>query len=154
MTQDDRRFEYIINAEDVIVEVNPTWKAFAVENQGEGLAGTVEGTWLWQHLAGSEVKHLYRTLLERVRESGKSVSFPFRCDAPELRRSMMMEVTPSEGGVVGFASWTLEEVTRPRIDLIAADRTEGSSPLLRMCAWCKRIGEGKDGWRVGGSGGP
>jgi len=146
MTQDPYRFEYVINADDVIVEVNPPWEQFASENSGEALVRGAQGTWLWQHLAGSEVKHLYRTLLEKVRETGRPVTFPFRCDAPDLKRSMMMEVTPRQGGVVHFSSWILEETRRPAISLLAPDRAVAPRGFLRMCAWCKRIAMGDSDW--------
>ena len=83
-------FEYEIDASDVITQVNRHWEEFAEANDAPGLGARVVGTWLWKHFAGMEVKYIYRTLLERVRESGQSVSIPFRCDSPELRRRMSL----------------------------------------------------------------
>ncbi|MGD2121812.1 MAG: hypothetical protein PVJ76_08705 [Gemmatimonadota bacterium] len=132
-------FEYVIDANDVIVHVNDSWKAFARENGGGNLGGSVIGTWLWQHMAGVEVKHLFRVLLERVRERQKVVRIPFRCDAPDLRRHMMLEVTPLPGNSVRFVSWTEEEEGRPKILLLEPHETFEESPSVRMCAWCKRV---------------
>ena len=98
-------YEYVIDANDVITNVNDSWESFAEENGSEGLGERVVGSWLWQHLAGVEVKHLFRVLLERVRTTGKVVRVPFRCDAPDLRRHMILEVTPLPDDVVRFSSW-------------------------------------------------
>jgi hypothetical protein len=141
------RFEYVIDANDVITEVNEAWRSFAEENDGAGLGEAVVGTWLWQHFAGLEVKHLYRVLLDRVREVRKGVTIPFRCDAPDLRRYMMLEVTPQEGNSVRFSSWVEAAEARPRMLLLEAGRPENPDALLRMCAWCKRVGSGKEGWQ-------
>ncbi len=143
----DERFEYVIDANDVITEVNEAWKRFADENDGAGLGDAVVGSWLWQHFAGVEVKHLYRVLLERVRERKKPVTVPFRCDAPELRRNMMLEVTPLEGDGIRFTSWIEEAEARPRIRLLQAGRPESPDRFLRMCAWCKRVGSGSEDWQ-------
>ena len=141
------RFEYTIDVNDVIVHVNDAWRVFASENDGMDLGERVVGSWLWQHIAGLEVKNLYRILLERVRKEGKTVRVPFRCDAPDLRRDMMLEVKSLPGGAVHFSSWVLEESERPRIDLLDAQRDIDPTESLQMCAWCKRIGTGEEGWQ-------
>lgn len=141
------RFEYVIDANDLITQVNEAWRAFARENDGAGLGDAVVGSWLWQHFAGIEVKHLYRVLLERVRAGRKPVTIPFRCDAPELRRYMMLEIMPLPDNSVRFSSWVEEAEARPRIYLLEAGRPEDPNEFLRMCAWCKRVGKGEDGWQ-------
>lgn len=136
---DTEFFEYVIDANDVIVSVNDSWKAFARENGGEGLGERAIGTWLWQHMAGVEVKHLFRALLERVREGRRVVRIPFRCDAPDLRRHMMLEVTPLPADAVRFVSWTQEEEGRPKVHLLEPHHNSPDGPSIRMCAWCKRV---------------
>jgi hypothetical protein len=148
-------FEYVIDANDVIVSVNDSWKAFARANGGEGLGERAIGTWLWQHMAGMDVKHLFRVLLERVREGQRVVRIPFRCDAPDLRRHMMLEVTPLPHGAVRFVSWTDEEEERPKVHLLEPHPNSPDDPKIRMCAWCKRVdasrGEGES-WVTGSAG--
>jgi hypothetical protein len=146
MSPDDEALEYVVNANDVIVQVNETWERFAEANEGEEVGRGAVGTWLWQHLSGKEVKHLYRVLLERVRATGRPVSVPFRCDAPHIRRSMMMEVAPLENQAVRFSSWTVEEKERPPIEILAAGRDEAGHQSVMMCAWCKRIEAGDGVW--------
>jgi hypothetical protein len=136
---DTEVFEYVIDASDVITHVNDAWKVFAEENEASGLGDRVVGSWLWQHLEGVEVKHLFRSLLERVRERRQVVRVPFRCDAPELRRHMMLEVCPLPDDSIQFLSWVVEEADRPKVALLEADRELDPDRLVRMCAWCKRI---------------
>lgn len=123
------------------------WLEFAEENEGSGMRDAVIGTWLWQHLAGLEVKHLYRSLLDRIRESGREVRIPFRCDAPGLVRDMVLEVTPLEGGFVRFSSWIDSERSRSNVRILEVGREEDPDRFARMCAWCKNIDIGKDDWR-------
>ena len=141
------RFEYVIDSQDVIVAVNSSWVDFAEENDGGGLADRVVGTWLWQHLSGLEIKHLYRSLLERIRETGNTSRVPFRCDSPGLVRNMILEVTPLEDGSVRFSSWIESEKARPTVPILEAGREVDPERFARMCAWCKKVDVGSDDWR-------
>jgi len=141
-----QRFEYTVDRNDVITAVNQEWRVFARENDGGDLEGTVLGTWLWQHLAGMEVKHLYRVLVEKVRVTRRPVRVPFRCDAPELRRDMVLELEPLAEDAIRFSSWVVEERERPRVRLLEAGRPEDSGHTLFMCAWCKRIRTDEGTW--------
>jgi hypothetical protein len=138
--------EYAIDANDVITGVNEAWRAFALENSGEELIDGVVGTWLWKHLAGWQVKSLFKILLERVREDQRTVTIPFRCDAPEKRREMMLEVTPAPDWGLRFSSWVEREVGRPALHFLEAGRESDPDHHLTMCAWCKRIDLGREDW--------
>lgn len=108
------RYEYVIDGDDVIREVNDAWKTFAQENHAEGLGDEVLGNWLWQYLSGMEVKHLFRVLLDRVRESQEVGRVPFRCDAPGLRRHMTLEMTPLPDSASAFPPGSWKRKTGPR----------------------------------------
>ncbi|MBT8396337.1 MAG: hypothetical protein HKO65_00315 [Gemmatimonadetes bacterium] len=140
---EEKTLEYIINSDDVVTHVSETWDDFAEENGGEGLGERVVGTWLWQHFSGREIKHLFQVLLERVRSEQITVRVPFRCDAPELRRFMFLEVTPQGEGAIRFRSSIQQEEPRPKVHLLEAKRPEASEAFLRMCAWCKRVDVGR-----------
>jgi hypothetical protein len=144
---DTKVYEYVIDANDVVISVNESWAAFGEENHGEGLGERVIGTWLWQHFSGWEVKQVFRRLLERVREGNRVVRVPFRCDSPELRREMMVEVTPLSDGKLRFSSWIVDERDRPPVTVLEPGRTPDPNRSLRMCAWCKSVDAGGDEWR-------
>ena len=141
------RFEYTVDAQDVIQAVNEPWRNFAEKNEAFGLGDKVIGTWLWQHMEGLEIKHLYRSLLDRVRKSGQAVQIPFRCDSPGMARYMVIEVIPLEEGAVRFASWIENEVPREEIRALEAGQEVDPDRIAKMCTWCKRIDVGRDDWR-------
>ena len=85
-----------IDRDDVIVFLDDEWKGFARENGAAGLAD-IAGRSLWDFVVGADVRDVYRQMLDRVREDGGSIGFPFRCDAPALRRFLEMEIVPAPG---------------------------------------------------------
>jgi hypothetical protein len=80
-------------------------------------------------------------MLDRVREDGGSIGFPFRCDAPALRRFLEMEIVPTRGGEVEFRSRLVAVDERPElIALLTAEPGEASSDrLVVSCSWCRRF---------------
>ena len=94
---------YEIDDEDVICSLNPAWLNFAAANGVSGLDPEhVLGQQLWDYIKGEDTADLYRLLLNHVRASRKAVSFPYRCDSPELRRFMRMSIHPISKDRVEF----------------------------------------------------
>lgn len=130
--------------------VDPAFEDFARENGAPGLGRSVLGTPIVQHLAGPEVRALYGLLMDRVRASRRGVEFPFRCDAPDLRRFMRMRVDPDDGGGLMFTSH--QERTEPRQPpvpgalLAGPEREAVADEFIYLCAWCKRIETQAGGW--------
>jgi hypothetical protein len=141
------RYEYVIDRNDVITEVSEEWARFAAENDAAELPGRTVGSWLWQHLAGREVKHLYRSLLERVRDQGTTVELPFRCDSPTKRRFMRLRAVPLPGNAVRFVTSLTREEERPPERILEREATRSEGPPLAMCAWCKRVQDELGGWQ-------
>lgn len=129
---------YRVNSEDFITSVDDNWDRFARENSTPELVGTVVGTWLWKHLTGSTVLDLNRAIVTRVRKSGNSVAYPFRCDAPTRRRDMELILRPLSEGDVEFESWVMRETPREPI-LLFDHHVHRSSELITMCAWCLKV---------------
>jgi hypothetical protein len=132
---------YWLNDRDEIVFVNDAWGAFAAANGGEHLsAADVLGRPLWGFVADPATQHLYRQVLARVR-GGRAARFTFRCDSPDCRRLMEMEVGRGPEGVTEFRSRTLsEEVRQPQALLDPARPHSGG--LVRVCGWCKKVDVG------------
>lgn len=131
---------YRINAADIIEDVNDAWRRFAIENDAPLLATEVIGRSIWNYIVGPEVRHIYASAFERVRKQHCQMSFPFRCDSPELYRAMRLSISPMSEGHIEFCS-VLETIrTQPRtLDIL--QRKSGSllSPIVQMCSWCKAI---------------
>ena len=139
-------YEYTIDGDDVIRHVNDAWKDFALENHGQVLADGVVGSWLWQHLAGREVKPLYRALVERVRDRQVRIEVPFRCDAPDLRRHMALELIPLPASAVRFSCRVVTEEPLAPVKVLDPSLESDPHRMIRMCAWCKRIEGGAGDW--------
>ena len=136
----NERLTYRINPDDVIEFVNDAWVRFAVENGTPSLAQGVVGSSLWNYISGTQVVHLSRELLARVRESRCEATIPFRCDSPTKRRFMRMRILPLGKSKVEFGTWIEREepYTEP-IKLLDPTVSKAQDKLLRMCAWCKKV---------------
>jgi hypothetical protein len=70
------------------------------------------GQSLWRFISGVDVRQLYTVLLSRVRQTQGTVVFPFRCDAPDLRRFMEMSMTGIPNSEVVFATRLVQAKAR------------------------------------------
>jgi hypothetical protein len=146
----DAPVRYRVASDGTIVWFDERFGAFARENGAPTLADTVLGTPLADYFGGPEVRNLYERLMERVRGERRGIEFPFRCDAPALRRFMRMRVDPAEDGGLWFTAVMERTEARDPVPvalLMTLHRTTDEADIVTVCAWCKRI-EGDDGeWR-------
>ena len=77
-------------------------------------------------------------MLDRVRLGIGPVRFDFRCDSPDERRLLQMQITARGAGAVVFEVSSLATQSRPEVPLLRRDAPRTES-VLRMCAWCKRV---------------
>ncbi len=130
---------YAIDREDRISEVNHEWSTFANENRGQALLPpSILAKPLWGFLADGTTIELYQSMVARLRKGGSPIRFQFRCDAPDRRRLLAMEISGSESGAVVFCVTPVAEQSRAAVALLvsAGPRTDG---LLTICGWCKRV---------------
>ena len=140
-------YRHRIDAGDRITEVSDNWDAFARANSAPDtcLSSNVLGTKLWDHIRDGETGHLYKTLLARIRETGKSIVVPIRCDAPGLIRRIEIGMEPLQGGIVMFVSRIVALEPRDNVALLSASASR-SDDLVRICSFCKQIDVGDDCW--------
>lgn len=134
-----RLFTYIVDKNDVVIHVNANWLRFARENDAPHLTRrTVLGRSLWDFIGGLETRHIYRLLMDHVRQKQRRVVFTYRCDSPTLRRYMYMEIVPAPDLALEFRSYLLRQESREHIRLLdpAIPRNH---ELVRMCSWCHRV---------------
>jgi hypothetical protein len=127
---------YEIDASDTIVRTGADWDAFATANGAAPLA-QVRGRRLWDFLS-LEAAGLYRIVVDRVREGGISITLPYRCDAPTLRRFCTVTVWPQPRGGVHFDARTLRVERRPAVRLLDPQAPR-SEVFVSVCSWCKRV---------------
>jgi hypothetical protein len=129
---------YTIDSEDRLTGADEGYFSFAERNRWVGADQSI-GRPLWDFVAGSTVQKVQRSLVRRVRRSGRRIDLPFRCDGPEVRREMSIQIEPRgpDGNVV-FSATVIAETNRPPQALLDPDepRSEG---LIEMCGWCDRF---------------
>jgi hypothetical protein len=81
---------------------------------------------------------LYELLLRHVRENKTTVTVPFRCDAPDLRRFMSLEIALAGNGHVSFTGRIVREESRPPVDLLDR-KVARADDVLVICGWCRQV---------------
>lgn len=137
---------YEIDEQHRIAAVNPAWFDEAQTAHDQRLqAAAIVGQELWSLIHEPTTRHLYETIIATARTRGKSVGFSFRCDTPDERRLLRMEVVPRDGDHVAFEVSLVESQSRPSVELLRVDRAQ-SGDLIRMCSWCKRLPLDDESW--------
>ncbi len=137
---------YIINRENRIESVDDGWESFAEKNHGEELINErVVSRDISKVIACTRCQELYDMLIESIRVKQKAIHFPFRCDSPEARRYMTMEMAPLHQEKILFTSYLEKEYRRTPLALLDI-MTARSDEIIMICSWCKRIRAEKDIW--------
>jgi hypothetical protein len=129
---------YSVDDCDVIVEIGSGWSDFATENGGCGLtADALIGRPLFDFIADDSTRLAYRDLHAHVRETGRAVSVPFRCDSPTKRRAMQLTLECGDEGRLLYQTSEVEVQPQERVSVL--DSAEKRSvAFLTMCSLCKR----------------
>ncbi len=134
---------YTVDEQDLLIAATTGYFAYARENHWDDAESSI-GRSLWDFVSGMTMVRVQRTLLHRVRETGRLVELPFRCDSPTIRREMTIGIEAQEDGGVRFAPRVRFEQTRPHQRLLDSAEQRGSD-LIEMCGWCDRFFVG-DRW--------
>jgi hypothetical protein len=132
-------FGYEVNAMDEVQSVSRTWLEFAAKNGwSESSPEQIVGRSLWNFISGRQTQHLYAMLFRKVRARQEKVSFSLRCDSPDCRRFMSLEISPLEEGCLKLRGILLRSEARPVVKLLDSviDRTE---EFVTICSWCQRV---------------
>ena len=137
---------YHLDAEDRIVWVSPDWGRFAGANDAAELADTaaVIGKAIWPFIDGLTERSLYHQLFDQVRQGGKPIRIPLRCDSPTHRRYLELQIDPlDDAGGLAIGSHTHRIEPRPTVVLLDR-RTIRSQMVVDICSFCLRIRSGND----------
>jgi hypothetical protein len=128
---------YRIDESDWLVAVNDEWKRFAIANDAPELADGVLNRPIWAFIVDPTTANVYHQLLLRVR-AGRTITFPFRCDAPSIRRWMKMRMSALPNDGILFESTVVD--TQPSDGGNVWDRrAPRGTDLVTTCSWCKRL---------------
>ncbi len=138
--------QYGIDEADRIIFVNDEWLAFARANQGSALLPpSLFQQSLWSHITEATTRQLYHDILLKVRSEAVPIHVPLRCDSPNCRRLLRLDITPLPDNQVLFTSRLIRSETRPRVALL--EPTFPRTPeLLTMCSWCKKVVTDDEQW--------
>jgi hypothetical protein len=140
----DLRYE--LNARDEISSVNEEWLRFALANDGEPLGSAeVVGRSLWDFIGDLGTQHIYRILHRRIRADGAPVRLCLRCDAPDRRRLLELEISPGPERNLFYRVRTVGEQERQPVSLLEPQRPR-SEHFVTICAWCERVAVPAHGW--------
>ncbi|MCI5225517.1 MAG: hypothetical protein D3918_02390 [Candidatus Electrothrix sp. AX2] len=143
---DESYTSYLINKKNIIESVDDGWVSFAEKNHGKELINErVVYRDINAVIACKKCQELYDMLIESVRAKQKTIYFPFRCDSPEARRYMTMEMAPLHQKKILFTSYLEKEDRRTPLALLDI-MTARSDEIIMICSWCKRIRAEKDIW--------
>lgn len=138
---------YLIDRNDILVQVNDQWDRFAVHNNSAHLCRqNVIDHSLWTYIQDAATRHVHQTLLSRVRRKRRIRNLPFRCDSPGLRRYMEMDLLPLERGGVEYRCRMIREEARDAVPLMEPKVPPSATGYIRMCSWCKKVDVGHNHW--------
>ncbi|MGE0709113.1 MAG: hypothetical protein AB7N76_00465 [Planctomycetota bacterium] len=129
---------YRIDANDRIVWFDEDFRRFAALNDDPDLPERVLHTSLWDHVEGPGVSSATSAVFDRARRAARPLEFPFRCDAPALRRFMRMTVVPLPDDGLELRSTLLRAEPRDPVPIPLGGRGL-PGPLVTICAWCRKV---------------
>lgn len=136
---------YSVDAADCITDIEGPWDEFAAANGALGLnSAALCGRPLPPLVTGVEMQMLTAMLLRRARSSGP-LRLPFRCDAPDERRFLEMELRGHGDGGVRIETRLLRAESRPAVALLDGDAPR-TDELMYVCSWCKRVRLPRQEW--------
>ncbi len=145
VTADDT-IRYQIDRDDRLSAFNAAWQVFASANGSPDLtAANILGRSLWSFLADETTRQIYQRMVESVRAGGAPVRFNFRCDAPDIRRVLAMEITRDAAETVGFRVDLVRDEARPAVALLDSSRPR-TEAFVTICGWCKDVLVAPDRW--------
>lgn len=140
----DLRYE--LNARDEISSVNEEWLRFALANHGDPLQpAQILGRPVWDFMSDVETQHIYSLLHRRVRADGAPVRLCFRCDAPDRRRLLDLEISAGPEQRLIYRIRTRKEQERQPVPLLEPQR-QRSDDFVTICGWCERVAVPLHGW--------
>lgn len=143
---DPRVFAYTLDAKNRIVAVNDAWCAFAQENEAAQLTrAAILQRSVWDFIDGPETQSVYDAILQRAHTARVTMRFAFRCDSPEQRRFMEMEISPEPNRHIQIACRIRRIEWRPRISLPATS-AHPARRFVSVCSSCRKVELARDRW--------
>lgn len=130
---------YEVDAENIITRIDVDWKVFAESNGAPELnEANVIGRPLLDFISGNVTKKFWSDLLQHVRLANSSHTFNYRCDAPNAKRYMKLDILPLPAGHLRLVSTLLHTKPRP-LQIYFRRAQQRSSRSLVRCSICNKV---------------
>lgn len=131
---------YCLDREQRITSVSGPWDQFARENGGpDVLAGRVCGRSIWDFVNGDATRMWLNALFQLAFVRNEMVERPYRCDSPDFKRFMRMQIFPETGGVLRVEHELLSLEKRIRPVYICHESTIKAPIIHLRCSICGRV---------------
>ena len=137
MTDSGQPVSFVIDGGDVLREINPEWRDFALANGGDILAGDLVGQSLWDLISDPAIRNIYKAVFEEVRATNRRFSYLYRCDSPATLRLLRMTLTPLPDGGIRLTSRA--ERIAPQDPQAHDRRQEEPGKQVAVCSVCHRV---------------
>lgn len=141
----DPHFRYRIDDANTIVSVCEDW-----DEKTDTLAvpaphaNDLIGTSILNHITGIDNKQIFALLFSQCRKTREILFIQFRCDGPDIKRWMELELRPRDQGQIEVVSRMVDSATRPYVALLDCF-AKRSGNVVTICSWCKAVKVG-DVW--------
>lgn len=127
-----------------ITAVSDRWDQFAQANDGDQALGSlITGRSLWDFVVDDVTRMWLEVLIKVARMRQEQVERPYRCDSPDLKRYMLMRITPEDQNSLRVDHILVSTAPRTRSVKI---HFAGTAPRVarthRRCSMCGRIANG------------
>ena len=134
---------YVVDRDMTICGIGGDWDRIAQENDGEGcVCAMVLGSNLKDHISDDTTRMWVEAAIRIARTSRVPVRKLYRCDTPDLRRTMEMVVTRVEDGRVEIVHRLLStERPGPTVEITHIKRGTAQVPEIgpRKCSICNKV---------------
>ncbi|MEM7255414.1 MAG: hypothetical protein AAF493_28775, partial [Pseudomonadota bacterium] len=100
-----------------------------------------------EFISDTSTRKFYEILFDVVRRYDTTLTLPFRCDSPRLRRHMSLVAAPMLGDQLKIETWCRRAEHRQApipLDILGPRPT--ATPLLQFCSVCNRARFTNDEW--------
>lgn len=137
--------EYWLNDDDTIIAVGSTWDFFAGENEGrEVVSALIVGRPLWEFISGDPTRMWLSSILTLARIRNETISRPYRCDSPTVKRFMNLEIKREAEGILHLTH-TLLRVEAMSAPCRVSPFLGPGKKTVQRCSVCNRFNTVK-GW--------
>lgn len=132
---------YIIDSHYRIIDVHSQWDKFAADNEGNPniYKKNILFKNIMDFIKGDAVKMWYESIISLSKTLNIHITRPYRCDSPDKKRFMEMEVIPLQDGNILINHYLIkEEAIKTSVSSFIFHRADEKNSLLR-CSVCNQF---------------